>query len=426
MNALRNTLAVAWKDLQIILRDRGLLIIILLLPLVFGTALSLMYTSMYESGGGDEGLKIQVYLVNLDEGSYGATVTQTMKEIDTLVVEQLEGEAGRQQADQAVANSEKTALIVIPPDFSRKIDAYDQAEVQVFVDPTQQELGKIVLGIMNYAIAPADIEGNIRYGIKALSGQSEVVQSFTPEQRAGFEMQNLGAVMTQLQRFMVNPLIAVETSGQEEGAAAQPALNFFSLMIPGFTVMFAFFLTGAIGQRLFIEKDQGTMRRLLVSPLARGGLIGGVMLAYGIFIILQVTLLFGISAGIFGMDLGDSFLGLALNTLAIAICVTSFGVFLAAIARTGKQADSLGTLLGFILAGLGGCIIFTIPPMYRWEGVLGTLSRLTPQSWAVEGYYKLTVEGAAVVDILPQIGVLLLYALIFFLIARRRLGKFYQ
>jgi ABC-2 type transport system permease protein len=112
--------------------------------------------------------------------------------------------------------------------------------------------------------------------------------------------------------------------------------------------------------------------------------------------------------------------------LAIAICVTSFGVFLAAIARTGKQADSLGTLLGFILAGLGGCIIFTIPPMYRWEGVLGTLSRLTPQSWAVEGYYKLTVEGAAVVDILPQIGVLLLYALIFFLIASRRLGKFYQ
>ena len=425
MNALRNALAVAWKDLQIILRDRGLLIIILLLPMVFGTMLSLMYTSAYESGGGDQGLKIQVYLVNLDEGAYGGKVAQTMKEIDTLVVEQLEGEAGRQQADQAVANSEKTALIVIPAEFSQKIDAYDQAEVQVFVDPTQQMLGQIVLGIMNYAIAPAAIEGNIRYGIKALSGQSEVVQNFTPEQRAGFEMQNLGAVMTQLQRFMVNPLIAVEASGSE-AAAQQPALNFFSLMIPGFTVMFAFFLTGAIGSRLFIEKDQGTMRRLLVSPLARGTLIGGVMLAYGIFIILQVTLLFGISAGIFGMDLGNSFLGLALVTLALAVCVTSFGIFLAALARTGKQADTLGTLLGFILAGLGGCIIFSVPPMYQWGGVIGTLSRLTPHSWALEGYQKITVEGAAAVDILPQVGALLLYALVFFLIASRRLGKFYQ
>ena len=425
MKTLRSSLAVAWKDLQIILRDRGLLTIILLLPLVVGTMLSLLYTSMYEKSTGEQALKIQVYLVNLDQGAYGEKVAQAMRSIDTLVVEQLDGEAGRLQADQAVADSEKTALILIPADFSQKIDAYEQAEVQVVVDPTQGELGKIVLGLMNYAVAPASIEGNIRYGIKSLSSQSEVVQNFNAEQKAGFEMQSLGAIMTQLQQFMVNPVIAVNTTGQAEEVAT-PSINFFSLMMPGFTVMMAFFLTGAIGMRLFIEKDQGTMRRLLISPMTRGSLIGGVMLAYGIFIILQVTLLFGISAGIFGMDLGNSFLGLALVTLALAVCVTSFGILLAAMARTGKQADSLGTLLGFIMGGLGGCIIFTVPPMYLWGGVIGTLSRLTPQSWALEGYYKLTVEGANAAAILPQVGVLLIYALVFFLIASRRLGKFYQ
>jgi ABC-2 type transport system permease protein len=426
MNAIHNSLSVAWKDLQIILRDRGLLLIILLLPLLFGTMLSLLYTSMYSRSGSDEGLKIKVFVVNLDEGAYGGKVAQALNEIELLVVEQLEGEAGRQQADQAVAVSERAALIVIPADFSARIEAYEPGEVQVFIDPTQQELGKIVLGVMNYAVAPADIEGNIRYGIRSLASQSPAVQAFTPEQKTGFEMQNLGAVMTQLQRFLLDPLIAVETSGVEAEAAEQPAINFFSLMIPGFTVMFAFFLTGSIGARLFVEKDQGTMRRLLTSPVARGSLIGGIMLAYGVFILLQATLLFGISAGLFGMDLGDSPLGLVLVTLGTAVCVTSFGVFLGALARTGKQADSLGTLLGFILAGLGGCIIFSIPPMYEWGGVIGTLSRLTPQSWALEGYYKLTVEGAAAVDILPQVGMLLLYALVFFLIASRRLGKFYQ
>jgi len=425
MKTLRSSLAVAWKDLQIILRDRGLLTIILLLPLVVGTMLSLLYTSMYEKSTGEQALKIQVYLVNLDQGAFGEKVAQAMRSIDTLVVEQLYGEAGWLEADQAVADSEKTALILIPADFSQKIDAYEQAEVQVVVDPTQGELGKIVLGLMNYAVAPASIEGNIRYGIKSLSSQSEVVQNFNAEQKAGFEMQSLGAIMTQLQQFMVNPVIAVNTTGQAEEVAT-PSINFFSLMMPGFTVMMAFFLTGAIGMRLFIEKDQGTMRRLLISPMTRGSLIGGVMLAYGIFIILQVTLLFGISAGIFGMDLGNSFLGLALVTLALAVCVTSFGILLAAMARTGKQADSLGTLLGFIMGGLGGCIIFTVPPMYLWGGVIGTLSRLTPQSWALEGYYKLTVEGANAAAILPQVGVLLIYALVFFLIASRRLGKFYQ
>ena len=426
MNTIRNSLAIASKDLQIILRDRGMLTIVLLLPLVVGTMLSLLYTSMYEKSTGEQALKIQVSLVNLDQGAFGEKVAQAMRSIDTLVVEQLDGEAGRLQADQAVADSEKTALILIPADFSQKIDAYEQAEVQVVVDPTQGELGKIVLGLMNYAVAPASIEGNIRYGIKSLSGQSEVVQKFDAEQKAGFEMQSLGAIMTQLQQFMVNPIISVETIGKEAAAVETPSINFFSLMMPGFTVMMAFFLTGAIGLRLFIEKDQGTMRRLLVSPLTRGSLIGGVMLAYGIFIILQVTLLFGISAGVFGMDLGNSFLGLALVTLALAVCVTSFGILLAAMARTGKQADSLGTLLGFILGGLGGCIIASVPPMYQWGGVIGTLSRLTPQSWALEGYYRLTVGGANATAILPQVGVWLIYALVFFLIASRRLGKFYQ
>jgi ABC-2 type transport system permease protein len=425
MKTIRSSLAVAWKDLQIILRDRGLLTIILLLPLVVGTMLSLLYTSMYEKNTGKQTLKIQVYLVNLDMGAYGEKVAQAMHSIDTLVVEQLAGEAGRLQADQAVADGKKTALILIPADFSQKIDAFEQADVQVVVDPTQAELGKIVLGLMNYAVAPASIEGNIRYGIRSLSSQSEVVQNFNADQKAGFEMQSLGAIMTQLQQFMVNPVIAVDTTGQAEEIAT-PSINFFSRMMPGFTVMMAFFLTGAIAMRLYIEKDQGTMRRLLVSPMSRGSLISGVMLAYGIFIILQVTLLFGISAGIFGMDLGNSFLGLALVTLALAVCVTSFGILLASMARTGKQADSLGTLLGFILGGLSGCLIFTVPPLYQWGGVIGTLSRLTPQSWALEGYIKLTVEGANAAAILPQVGVLLIYALFFFLVASRRLGKFYQ
>lgn len=426
MNTIRNSLAVAAKDFQIIVRDRSLLIIVLLLPLTIGTMLALLYTSMYSKSTGKQALKIPVFLVNLDQGAYGNKVAQTMRAIDTLTVQQLFGEAGRQYADQAVANSQNAALIVIPANFSQKIDAFEQAEVQAILDPTQPEIGKIVLGIMKYAIAPASIEGNIRYGIKSLSGQSQVVQNFNAEQKTGFEMQSLGAIMTQLQQFMVNPVISIVTNEKEAATVETPAINFFSLMIPGFTIMMAFFLAGAIGMRLFTEKDQGTLRRLLVSPITRGSLIGGILLAYAVFIVLQVTLLFGISAGIFGMNLGNSFLGLALVTLALALCVSSFGLFLASLTNTGKQADSLGTLMGFVLAGLGGCLIFSVPPMYRWGGVMGTLSRLTPHAWAAEGYYKLTVEGASAMDILPQVGVLLLFALVFFLIASRRLGKFYQ
>ena len=422
MNILRNTLAIAWKDFQIIIRDRGLLVVIILLPLLFGGLLSMLYTSMYSSGDGEgqANISINLFLVNLDDGAYGAKVVEAMKEIDMLSIEELSGQAGVEQADQQVADGLKTALVVIPQDFSQKIEEYQQTQVSIIGDPTQKTLTDVLAGLMNYAITSASLEGNLRYGIRSLFGQSEVLKQASTEQLAGLEAQTLGAIMTQLQKMFFEPLIVIEAEQQVEEQAPM-TINFFTLFMPGFTVMFAFFLVGAIGQSIFNEKDSGTIRRLLVAPIHKGTLIGGKMLAFGILIVLQVIILLGLPAVLFDMSLGSSPLGLVLVTIALALTVTSFGLMVAALSKTGKQADSIGTLLGFLLAGLGGCIFMSIPPIYRMDTPLGFVSRLTPHAHALEGYYIVMFEGGSVVDVLPQVGILLVFALVFFLIASRRL-----
>jgi ABC-type multidrug transport system permease subunit len=120
------------------------------------------------------------------------------------------------------------------------------------------------------------------------------------------------------------------------------------------------------------------------------------------------------------MPLGDSPLGLLLVTLALGIAATSLGLMLAGLAKSRSQANSLGLLVVFGVGVLGGCFPFGPVLLSRTEGFLGMLSRLTPQAYALEGFRIILVEGGGVVDVLPQVGVLLAMGIVFFLIARWR------
>ncbi len=68
--------------------------------------------------------------------------------------------------------------------------------------------------------------------------------------------------------------------------------------------------------------------------------------------------------------------------------------------------------MALVLAALGRSVI-RLPD----EGLLGTLSQLTPHSHAIEGYLKLTSWGAGAVDVLPHVGLLAALGAMFFLIA---------
>ncbi|MBU0704479.1 MAG: ABC transporter permease [Chloroflexi bacterium] len=104
-------------------------------------------------------------------------------------------------------------------------------------------------------------------------------------------------------------------------------------------------------------------------------------------------------------------------TIALALAAAAMGMLVAALARTSQQADNVGTVLGFVLGGIGGCIAMTPTPITRSEGFLGVLSKLTPHAHAVEAYYSLMGENATFVQTLPEIGILLAMGIAFFLIA---------
>jgi ABC-2 type transport system permease protein len=403
---LHNTLAVAWKDLLIVLKDKGVLAVYFLMPLLFASLLGMAFGN---AGNDEKTIEIDILLVNQDSGSYGQMLADGLRQAEVLIIEELEDAV---QADQMVADGDAAAAIVIPTDLSSKIDAGEPAEVMVVQDPTQPEAADIAAGITNQAMSEIGVLGELRYGIHAVLAQSPDYDQAPAELVEAIEAQTLGVMWTQVQEMRQNPVIAVKgeaVAGAEEVQAWDPITYY----IPSFTVAFAFFLIGQMASTLLIEKEEGTFRRLLSSPMPRASIISGKMLAYLIVVFLQVLILFAVGYALFQMPLGQSPLALLLLTLALGLASTSLGMMLGALCRTSKQADRLGVVIGFVLLALGGSIF----PLFRSEGLMGTLSRLTPSAWAIEGYMGLIGDSWTLMQTLPNILILLGFAAVFFGIA---------
>jgi len=149
------------------------------------------------------------------------------------------------------------------------------------------------------------------------------------------------------------------------------------------------------------------------------------MLAFIGLVFLQMLLLLGICYVFFDMPLGDSPVALLTLTLALALVATSLGMLVGSLARTSKQAETIGMLLGFVLMFASGFISAfsfnvtgtNVDIQIPSEGFSYYLSQLTPHAHAANGYMKLILFGAGFEDIIPNILALLGFAAIFLTVA---------
>jgi ABC-2 type transport system permease protein len=417
MSDLMNALAMAGKDLKVLFRDKGNLAVLFALPIMFSLIVAgpHRFQSDTEETGPEEepALQIKAYVVNEDTGPYGSQVVDGLAGIAMLETESLDS---AQEADRRVADGERAAAIVIPAGFSADIDGYEPTEIQVLVDPTQTEAGRIATGIADSVAAEIAMLGEIQYGIRAVLAQSGEFVDLDPEAQAAIQMQTLGVIWTQAQEIRHNPVIGVKSTdleGEEEAGEWDP----FAYSTAGFTVMFNFFLVGIIAESLLREKESGAFRRLLSSPMRRGSIIGGKMLGYMVIVFLQVLVMFTFGSLMYDMSLGNSIAGMLVLTLTLALAASSMGLMIGSLVDSSKKAANVGLILGFVLMIIGGCLF----PTYSLEGFISILARMTPHAHAIMGYLKMMNEGGGLVAVLPNVGVLLAMTAAFFGVAVWRL-----
>ena len=416
MKAIACTLSIKWKEIKLILKDVGSLAIFFLLPLFL---IVMMGGANLQFADKATTVLLNVCLVNEDRGGFGREVTKALiREVKELQVETLTSVA---EAEVRVAQGEVKAAIIIPDGFTRDIQNYKPTAIEVIVDPGDPDAASIVRGIMNEVVSEVTIWGEVQHGINTVLDESGALSRANTQLRQGMEAQTLGVIMTTLDDMRRTPAIDVVTEDLTGAKVTGGIELLFALMFPGFTVMFIFLNVNWSSSSLLREREAGTLRRLLASPAPRGAVIAGKMLAFMLLSCMQVVVLFGVGNSFFKMPLGQSPDGLMVLTLVVALTSTALGMLVAALAKSSGQAGSVGLILGFIMAGVAGCIgVLARVPLVRTEGLMGILANLTPHGHALDAYYSLMVEKATLVEILPQMGILLAMSIVFFLVAQWR------
>jgi ABC-2 type transport system permease protein len=160
------------------------------------------------------------------------------------------------------------------------------------------------------------------------------------------------------------------------------------------------------------------MQRLAAAPVRRRSVVAALIATSLCVAAVQSVGLLVVGRLIFGVHWGDPaavFLVLAALSLAYA----GAAALVSMRSRTEEQAISLAVVLGIVGGLLGGC-------MYSLEAVgpvVRTVGHVVPQAWAMDAFVKLVYDHDGLTAVLPEIGVLALFAAVLCALALRAYAR---
>jgi len=408
-------------------RDRGALILSFILPVAFFSIFAIVF-------GGQRGNRtppISVIIVDQDHSAASERLVKALQRESALNAfthpEQKKGAPApvdytSSGAENAVKQGVAPAALIIPQGFGANPVAFGPgAERPVFQllhdssDPIAPQmiaglLQKVVMTSMGDLMADAgarEFEA-IAGGLTTRQRQmldSSLAQIHGYAQRddaasSSSSSANAGGMVSVRQRDVVgekktNPMIAFEAAGVG--------------------VMFLLFTASAAGGSLLDEAENGTLDRILSSRVSMTSLLAGkmaycILLAFG-----ELSVMFLWAWAVFHLDLFGHLSGFVVMGLSTAFAVASFGMLLASVAGTRAQQAGISTLLILTMSAIGGSMFprFLMPEMMRKIGLL------TFNAWAIDGFTKVFWRDEPVVNLMPQVAVLLGSGVVLFVVARR-------
>jgi ABC-type multidrug transport system permease subunit len=373
--------------------------------------------------GGKSGPSPQVHLLVADEddsfisGFLVGALSQ--EELGGLIrAEEVDQESGREMMDGGKAS----ALLVIPEGFGEAVLTEEPTTLQLWTNPSQ----RILPGIIEESLSIL-VDGTF-YLQQLLGDQLHVIaegpppdlDTFTDTFIAGFSVR-INHIIGQFVAYL-DPLVIqlekVVLDDEEEEEQPSYAIYF----VPGFLLMSLLFMSQGLGNDLWQERDQRTLRRIVVSPQSVMAFLAGKVVA-GTAMMSVVCMV--------GLSIGYAFFALSPLTLPLAVAwATCTGAMLMALmmliqlfARSQQAGNILTMILIFPLMMVGGSFF----PFEAMPELWAAIGQYTPNGWALQQLKRIILRDFAMGEV--AVGFLAMAAVItvlFFIGARRLRGGFAQ
>lgn len=192
------------------------------------------------------------------------------------------------------------------------------------------------------------------------------------------------------------------------------ALRYVDWVLPGVLAMNIMFSSlWGVGWVIVRYRKNGVLRRLKATPLSPWEFLTAQVLSR-LLVVLGASLIVYLGAAwLLDVPMRGSYSALALVYVAGSLCLISLGLIIAARLRTEELADGLLNLMSWPMLLLSG-VLFS---MEGTSALAQWVSQALPLTHLVAAARAVMIDGAGVVEVLPEIGVLLSLAVAFLTLA---------
>jgi len=389
---MRRLLALALNSVRLEFSTVGAYIQFLVLPLVFTVVIGLGMRS-------DGDARFRVAVVDRDHDALAANLLDRLRASEVVRPEVMDEAA----ALDLLKNQDVSAVVTVPGNFTARLRAGTTSDLEL-----QLQSSSVSGAAIREAVRSATAQ-TIRATIAARISVDEA------------ERQRPFADAAERQRYLEAATTAVASVPAEisvRRAARSPAATVtgFALSSPGQLVTWVLSTLLVGGMSIVAERRMGTLRRLLTMPARRSTILAGKFLGRFLLGALQMLIMIVFGVTVLGVTWGNSPVALAMVATCFGLAATSLGLFIATIARTEQQASGYAALGTFVLAPLGGAWF----PMEITSPTFQHVTQALPTTWAMRGFTDVIVRGVGPEGVLVDCGVLVAFAVAFFVLGVRR------
>jgi len=398
------------KDLLRKMRSPLGLIVVLCFPLIFAGMIALAF------GHGDSIPKVRMLVANEDDGLLANGVAsvftsqQAAKYFDGKTVTAAQGRA-------LMEDGKGSALLTIPKGFTKDVLDGKPVTLTLLRNPAEgilPEIAEQTVGALTDVLDGgrrvfdkplADLRPLFKDDGKAPSDADIIAISLAVKRAIdGMSVLVFPPVIALESEMLGNAKPAPEKKAKKQGDAPS---SIFLLVLPGIAV-YGLFLVADQGMRdVMTERTLGTLRRQLAGPISPESIILGKAVYTAALAVMTIVVIGGVGAAVLSTPV--SLPAFLLLSLALVLAVTGTTAVIYGVARTERQASTLGNMIFLAMGFLGGGFI-------RVEGLPAAvrgIAPFTPLYWGTQGYQALLEKGAGVEGVAMHVGVLSLMGIVF-------------
>lgn len=404
-----------------LVRDRVALMMVFLLPILFFTIFANVFGAQR-----DPTRKVNVALADDDHSPFSEKLSKALGAETSLSIRRTTGKDGkgdvltRATAEALVRDGVVPVAIVFPKGLGDGVRLFGNdnsaVKVQMLADVSDPIAPQMVAGLLQKVSFTAAPDMMADQGLQMFTqyGGGLTAQQESTLQQWKTELQKADPADPATQQLANSIGLPIEMVNVLQPSPVTGDTSLISFYAAGTGVMFLLFSCSAGAGSMLDEEESGTLGRLLGSRAGMRGVLLGKWMFLSAMGITQLTVMFIWGAVVFALPLTSHLPGFVTMTVVTASAASAFGMVLATLCRSRSQLSGISTIVILTMSALGGSMF----PRFLMSETMQQMGLVTFNAWALDGYIKVFWRNATVIELWPQVAVLVGLTLLFMTLAR--------